>query len=140
MTTQTKSTTFWRKTYAVEAIRLTLENHQEVANNIGGVAGKDADEKPVVLFRGVTGKTEAAMGDWIIQISDNLYHRMPHENFVRKYWTNEERMASDEKYAKIHALLAGAMTTQVSVVLNGDSEGEMDLVLDATTKKILGEL
>jgi hypothetical protein len=134
-----KSTTFWRKSYAVEAIRLTNDNYQQVTDAIGGTVGETEDGHPVVFFDSVVGKVESSIGDWIIQISENRYYRMDPETFARKYNTHSERMAEDEKYAKVHNLVLQAMLKQDSATYHGDGNG-MDLVAVEITKQILNEL
>lgn len=139
MSNEVRSTTFWRKSYPVEAIRLTDDNLQQVADSIGGTIGETADGRPVMLFDSVVGKVEAAIGDWIIQITESRFYRMDAETFAKKYGTHSERVAEDEKYARVHNLVCEAMVKQDSATYHGDSNG-MDLVAVEITKKILGEL
>jgi len=133
-----KSVTVWRKTYSVEAIRLTNDNYQKVADEIGGI-GETEDGHPVVLFNSVVGKVEAFIGDWVIQISENRYYRMDPETFARKYHTHSERASEDEKYARVHNLVLEAMRKQDVATYHGDSNG-MDIVAVEITNKIIGEL
>lgn len=134
-----KSITVWRKSYPVEAIRLTNDNYQQIADAINGTFGETEEGYPVVLFNSVIGKVEASIGDWILQISENRYHRMDPETYARKFSTHSERMSEDEKYAKVHNLVCEAMRKQDSATYHGDSNG-MDLVAIEVTKRILSEL
>ncbi|QEQ93937.1 hypothetical protein SEA_KARDASHIAN_72 [Streptomyces phage Kardashian] len=138
-TSDIKSTTFWRKSYAVEAIRLTNDNIQKVADEIDGSLGETADGDPIVIFNSVVGRVQAAIGDWLIQISEGRFYRMEDEAFARKYSTHSERAAEDEKYAKVHNLVLEAMRKQDTATYHGDSNG-MDLVAVEITKKLLNEL
>lgn len=134
-----KSTKFWRKSYSVEAVRLTLDNYRQVADFLGGNYYEDTKKGPYIRFGG-NGAPETFIGEWVVRITDDFYTSFSHEDFMGKFQTHSEHMAEDEKYAKVFQLVQKAMLAQDSATYHGDGAGGMDLVTIETTKKILDEL
>ena len=137
-----KATTYWRKTYSVEAIRITENNILEVAEACAG----DYDDRPnafamdrstpvphIVLTRSM-----AFIGDWVVKVGD-LWKVYTHEEFMRSFHTHDEEMANNSRYAKIFTLIGSAMAKQDRATFDQDQTG-MDLILIETTKKVIGEL
>jgi len=131
-----KSTPFWRKSYRVDAIRLTEDNYKQVAIELGGehFEGGSCHEPYIVL-----GGLDFPVGFWVVKLPNGNYQFEEHEDFLREYHAHAERNAEDEQYAKIYAHVVSAMNRQASATWNGDSNGDMDLVAIETTKSILGE-
>jgi hypothetical protein len=131
-----KTTTFWRKTYPVEAVRLTLDNYRQIADFLGGDYFEDSPHQgPYILVGGV----EAVIGDWVYKMPNDSYRLDDYEDFLKDFHTHDEQMAKDEKYAKVFQHVVSAMSTQASATYHQDTDG-MDLVAIETVKKILGEL
>lgn len=129
---------FWRKTYSVEAVRLTLENYKLIADFLGGEYFENsAHQGPYIQFN----REEAVLGDWVVRITETMYLTFSHEDFVKKFQTHAERQNNDEKYAKIYALVKGAMIKQDTATYHGEScSAEMDLVAIETVRKLMEEL
>lgn len=137
-----KPSVFWRKSYRVEAVRLSPENIQNVAEEIGAEYYVSANRYnrlkggPVPTLE--LNLDMARIGDWVVKNGDN-YTFLDHEEFLREFTTHSERLASDEKYAKVFQIVVSALQTQAQATFHGDTDG-MDLVAIETTKKILHEL
>ena len=137
--------TFWRTSYPVKAVQLTEGNIRQIAEEIGAEYWEEPDtfglDKTTPVPNIVYGKSRAFIGDYAAMHPDGggatFYAR---ETFLGKFHTHSERMAKDERYAKIYAHIVSAMNKQASATWNGDSNGDMDIVAIETTKSILGEL
>lgn len=132
-----KSVTYWRKTFSVEAVRLTTDNMQQLADFLGASHitkhKKNADE-----FYIDYGGDEGYAGEWLVRNEDNYYF-LGDEEFLKAYRTHSEQESEEARYAKVFQLVISAMNKQSSATYNGDQNG-MDLVAIETTKKILKEL
>lgn len=128
-----KATTHWRKTYTVEAVRLTLDNMQRISDWLGADYSEipDEDSKANIQRMGDIGYD----GDWILKRGDQ-YEFIGHEDFMQEYWTHPEQLASDEKYARVFQLVCEAMVKQDKATYHGDTRG-MDLVAKEITEKLL---
>lgn len=133
------TTTFWRKTYSVDAVRLTLENYKQIADYLGWDYHEKGPDGPYI------GDThpkapEAAIGDWVVKgEAGEEFLTYGHDDFLEQFHTHSERISEDEKYAKVFELVTKAMRMQDSATYHGDTNG-MDLVAIETTKKILNEI
>jgi hypothetical protein len=135
------ATKFWRKSYQVEALRLTLDNYKKVADYIGWEYYEDsAHQGPYIQHPGPNGD-EAVIGDWLVRKESDLsfYYVFNHEDFLQRFGTHSERLATDEKYAKVFQIVVTALQIQAQATYHGDTDG-MDLVAIETTKKLLEEL
>lgn len=135
-----KATKFWRKTYGVEAIRVTPENLKELADllNADSIETGPNQSKCINL-----GGMPVVIGDWVVHVTENFFSVFSHEDFVNKFWTHSEREAGGEsdKYARIFALVRNAMVQQDAITYHGDgSNAEMDRIAVETVQKIMGEL
>lgn len=132
------TTTFWRKTYSVDAVRLTLDNYKQVADYLGWEYHETADREPYI--EDGPSAPEAGIGDWLVKGgAGEEFVIYDHDDFLEAFRTHSEQISEDEKYAKVYELVAKAMRKQDAATYNGDSSG-MDLVAIETTKKILNEL
>jgi hypothetical protein len=131
-----KSVPYWRKAYRVEAIRLTLENMQQIADFLGGDYSDipDGMSKANIQYLGGIGWD----GDWILKVGEN-YEFIGHEDFMTGYHTHSEQLSTDEKYAKVFQIVVTALQIQANATFHGDTDG-MDLVAIETTKRLLDEI
>lgn len=146
METEIKTTTYWRNSEPVEAVRLTEENIQNIAYTLGALFdpvgngyGEDDDPVPNML----SGKDRAFVGDWVITNSshDAGHVFVSHATFMSKHKTHSERIADDEEYARVYLIVAGAMNKQESATFHDrGASDEMELVTIYATKAILREL
>jgi hypothetical protein len=137
-----RSTKFWRKSCQVEALRLTPENIQSVAEEIGAEYYVSANQynrlkgKPLPTLE--LNLENAYVGDWVVKDGDR-YTFSEHEDFLRDFHTHSERLSTDEKYARVFQIVVTALQIQARATYHGDTDG-MDLVAIETTKKLLEEL
>lgn len=137
-----KPTAYWRKSYRVEAVRITFENIQSVGEEIG--ADYYVSANPYNRLKGKPVPTleldlaTARIGDWVVKNGDH-YTFMDDEEFLREFMTHSEQMANDEQYAKVFQIVVAALQIQANATYHGDTDG-MDLVAIETTKKLLDEL
>lgn len=129
-----KATTYWRKTYSVEAVRLTDENLQTIADYLGAELCVKSGKEPFINYGG----DEGYVGEWIVARGEN-FRFYSHEDFLQAFWTHSEELSSNEQYARVFQLVASAMRRQDTATYQGDTSG-MDLVVIEVTKKILREL
>ena len=135
-----ETVTYWSTSYPIEAIRLTPENMQGLADYFGGeYKEQDPDceltpKEPVIGINGWNGWP----GDWLFRRQGGEILRIiPHQNFVQEYHTHSERMANDETYAKVFQHVMSAMKSQGDATFYGDTNG-MDIVAVNTTNSIMG--
>lgn len=108
--------TFERKTFRVQAIRVTAENMQELAEWTGGelgVTNASYDEGrpfvnvPVGHVNGRERLARAYVGNWITRLSEgNNFRVYKDKSFVEAF---RAIMADTEKYAKVLELVKAAM-------------------------------
>lgn len=133
------TTTFWRRTYSVQAVRLTLDNYKQIADYLGWEYHEKGPDGPYI------GDThplapEAGIGDWVVKgDAGEEILTYAHDDFLEQFRTHSEQISEDEKYAKVFELVTKAMRKQDAATYHGDSTG-MDLVAIETTKKLLEEL
>lgn len=129
-----KALVYWRKTYSVEAIRLTPDNIQVISDYLGAEFCVKSAKEPYIDYGG----DEGHIGEWLVESDGNrLFYS--HEDFLQAFKTHAEEMSTNERYAKIFQLVASAMSKQDSATFNQDTDG-IDLVAIETTKRIMGEL
>jgi hypothetical protein len=137
-------TDYWRKTYPVQAVRVTEENIKELARECSG----DYNETPDMFgcnrttpVPNITMTTSMAfVGDWVVKDEQGKFAFYSDKEFAKKYWTHSEEVSSNEKYGRIYQLVAQAMRKQDVATYNGESSYGMDLVAIRITKQIFGEL
>jgi hypothetical protein len=129
-----KASTYWRKSYSVEAIRLTPDNMMAIADFLGAEYCTKAKSEPFIN----NGGDEGHVGEWLVREGEGYLFYF-HEDFSREFWTHSEKLASDEKYARVFQLVSAAMSAQASATYHQDTDG-MDLVAIKTAKKIIEEL
>lgn len=134
-----RSTVYWRKTYKVEAVRLTEENAMQIADFMGAdywPASTNFGPEKHAYIQYMAEK--AFIGDWIVMIGTR-WEFYVHEDFLQKFRTHSEQETQDEKYARVFQLVTSAMHKQDAATYHGDSTG-MGLVAIEITKRILEEL
>jgi hypothetical protein len=129
------ATTYWSKAHRVQAIRLTDDNLQKIADYIGAELCVKTSITGAYINHG---GDEGHVGEWIVKWGGSFsFHS--HEEFMRLHHTHDEQLSNDERYAKIFALVASAMAKQDAATYHQDQTG-MDLLTIETVKKIIGEL
>lgn len=139
-----KPSVFWRKTYRVEAVRITTENIRDIAEHLGLEYGEEPntfgpDKKTPVPHITSVRKGYGFVGDWVVVYPNEDFRFYPDKVFAEDFRTHSEQLSTDEKYAKVFELVTQAMRKQDAATYHGDSNG-MDLVAIETTKKLLNEL
>jgi hypothetical protein len=128
-------TTYWSKPVPVDAIRLTEDNLQAVADYLGGVVFRVGNGGPYIQYRGDAG----CPGEWIV-CDKGVWKFYTDTDFQERFRTHSQRLAEDEKYANIFQIVTYALQRQAKATFNQNSEGEMDLVAIETVQRIMGEL
>lgn len=138
------TTNYWRKTYHVEAVRLTPDNIRKIVEEIDGAnlvdmssLVLDAPSGESCIEMNVDKREYAYIGDWISHV-ENSFAVHSHEDFMQKFWTEAEELTEDTNLAKVYQLVVSAMQKQGKATYHGDGLDGMDLVAMQTTKKILG--
>lgn len=137
-----KTTEYWRKTYRIEAVRLTLENMQQIADFLGGEFYTPSGKDPYIRLGKGSGLTGVGyLGEWFVKVGTekDAYDFLSDEEFQKGFHTHNEQVANDEKYAAVFDLVMRAMAIQAKATYHSDTDG-LDLVAIETTKKILEEL
>lgn len=139
-----KPSVFWSKSYRVQAVRITAENIRDIAEELGfdyseepNGFGPDYDE-PVPHIT-TERKGWGYIGDWVVVYQNEDFRFFPDKEFAERFHTHSERLASDEKYARVFQIVIAALRIQANASYHGDTDG-MDLVAIETTKKLLEEL
>lgn len=132
---KTQAAKYWRLSYQIEALRLTEDNLQDVAEFIGGEYTKEFGDEWYVRHVDVG---EGYAGEWLVQHGE-MFRFYTDEEFLNRFKTNDEHIHTDRRYAKIFQLVAGAMAKQDRATFSGDQTG-MDLLMIETVKRIVGEL
>lgn len=134
--------TYRRKSYHVEAIRLTRENMRDIAEQNPLRRFEYAEETDVLGKVGTTPHIRAPysgygfLGDWLV-IHEDIVEFYTNQAFTQKFVTISEELSADEKYAMVFQLVIAAMNKQGIAVFNGDGNGETDLVAAEAAKRIL---
>lgn len=129
-----KPSIFWRKSYRVQAVRITTENIENIANEL-----ELEYISKTIPYLTAERKGFGHIGDWVVVYNNDDFEFFKDEEFAEDFRTHSEQLSTDEKYAKVYELVIGAMRKQDAATYHGDSNG-MDLVAIETTKKILNEL
>jgi hypothetical protein len=126
---------FWRKSYRVQAVRLTQENMREIAEVIGG----DYVERPNPVIPHITKNGNAGfVGDWYLY-TKNIHLFFADDDFTSSFQTHAQTFSENEEYARIFQLVMSAMNATAKAVHDGGSTG-MDLLAMQTTRQILKQL
>jgi hypothetical protein len=134
-----KPTDYWRKSYRVQAVRITPDNIREIAEHLDVDV---RDDKVLDLPAPRLSSPKKGMGfigDWVVVYSNDDFRFFPDKVFADQFRTHSEQLTSDDKYAKVHQLVMHALHIQAQASFHGDTDG-MDLVAIETTKKILEEI
>jgi len=142
------TTTYQRKTFRVQAIRVTEENMKELADWCGGQFkietsgphGGLGDPYIQVAIGRVQGRPQHAsayVGDWVTRLSaGNNFRVYKSKSFLEAF---QEIANHEEKYAEVHQVIVNAMNQQDKATWGGvGTSAEMDLVADKATRAILG--
>lgn len=134
---------YWRRSYSVKAVRLTVENIVQIAEELGLDYSDDPngfghDTTTSVPHITSVRRGYGFIGDWIV-VKEKDFQFFTNDVFAEKFRTHSEQMADDEKYAKVFQLVFGAMEAQAQATFHQDTDG-MDLVAIKTAKKIIGEI
>jgi len=131
--------TYERRTFRVQAIRVTAENIQEVAEWCDGTI-KDAD-LPATNAAYIRvpaynrNPTRARIGDWITRLGDSTNFRVyQNKTFLQAF---REIFDEQKRYAEVHAILWNAMLKQDVATYNGESSKGMDIVADKAVRNII---
>lgn len=125
---------FWRKSYRVQAVRITTENIEDIANEL------DLDYvNKTIPYLTAERKGFGQIGDWVVVYSNDDFKFFPDKEFAEKFRTHSEQLFTDEKYAKVFQVVVAALQIQANATYHGDTDG-MDLVAIETTKRLLEEL
>lgn len=141
------TTTYQRKTFRVQAIKVTEENMGELAEWCGGRVhietsgphGGLGDPYIAVPISRIAGRVQTApakVGDWITRLTDANNFRVYRNKTFREVF--EEIANAEQKYAEVHAVIVNAMRKQDAATYNGESSRGMDQVADKATRDILG--
>lgn len=132
------TTTFERKTFRVQAVRVTQENMGELAEWCGG-AVVNADRHPddvtqyieVETTRMSGSKSHAWVGDWIARLSaDHCFRIYRDKSFLEVF---QEVSSESRKREKIMDLLAEFLVDQQSAM----SQADLDAAFDSTAGKLI---
>ncbi|AVD99497.1 hypothetical protein SEA_BING_75 [Streptomyces phage Bing] len=135
---------FWRRSYRVQAVRITKDNILEIAEHLGLDYSEEPNQfgedktTPVPHITSVR-KGYGFIGDWVVVYSNDDFKFFPDKEFAERFRTHSEQLAADEKYAKVFQIVVAALQIQAQASFHGDTDG-MDLVAIETTKKLLEEL
>ncbi|QPX71411.1 hypothetical protein SscP1EGY_13 [Streptomyces phage SscP1EGY] len=137
-----ETSVYWRKSYSVEAVKITEENILELEKQLPATeycnesVGLDTPPVPKLYSEQ---RGYGYIGDWVVFYAEEFYEFHAEEVFRKKFHSHSEQLSKDEKYAKVFELVTKAMRTQDAATYHGDTTG-MDLVAIETTKKILEAL
>jgi len=136
----TAPTIFWRKSYRVQAVKITEENIGEIAEHLGvDYIGEPTDRDDISTPHLLSArKGYGCIGDWLVVYQNDDFRFFPDKVFAEEFRAPEQ-LSADDKYAKVHQLIVNAMHIQAQASFHGDTDG-MDLVAIETTKKLLEEL
>lgn len=128
---------FWTTSKKIEAFRVTEENIKALADFLG----EKYIEKPGKETYFKHSFDDCHVGDWAVKYSDGRYAFFTDLEFKKFFLSHDQRLAEDEKYAKVFLLVKGAMNKQDSATYHdrGGSD-EMSLVAIETTKALLREI
>jgi hypothetical protein len=136
--------TFERRTFKVQAIRVTAENIMELTGWCGGelidghlpATNAMYIRVPVSNITGRRQTAEARVGDWITRLTDaNNFRVYKNKSFLQAF---QEIADESQKYAEVHQIIVNAMHKQDTATYNGESSRGMDAVADRATRAILG--
>jgi hypothetical protein len=144
--TEIETKTYWRNSESVEAVRLSEDNIEAVAKEIGAkydLLGNGYSEDPTFVPNIAIGGSTAFMGDWVTKSHNPPFviRFVSNARFMDSFQTHEQRMSADQQYAKVYLLVKSVMNKQDAATYHGDGNAaELDLLAIATTKAILSEI
>lgn len=132
-----ESEKYWTTSIAVEAFQLTEENFKQVADYLEGFNYIDLGPDSSFVYL----SDEVHIGEWAVEYEDGRYSFFTDLEFKKFFLSHDQRLADDEKYAKVFLLVKSAMNKQDSATYHdrGGSD-EMSLVAIETTKALLREI
>lgn len=138
--------TYERKTFRVEAVRITSTNMEEVAEWCGGRVVKVQDYGWGVYDQGrsyvqvPTGHqhdkiAHAHIGNWVTCLTKtNSFRVYKEKSFLMAF---RGILSETEKYAKVHELLVKVTRAQDAATFHGDSgSGEVALLIEQAAREI----
>lgn len=132
--------TYERMTFRVEAVRVTTNNMEEVAEWCGGrVVDIDTSgfgRKHVQVPTGKDGMSiaHANIGNWVTcLVKGNSFRVYKEKSFLEAF---RGIMSETERYAKIHELLMKIRTAQDSATYHGDGSADVVLLIDKVAHEI----
>jgi hypothetical protein len=137
------TTTWERRTFRVQAVRVTEENFFELAEWCGGTwtgaVGTNRYANRYITIQGRGNSTaRARIGDWITRLGDaNNYRVYQSKTFLEAF---REIVSAEQRYAEVHQVVMNAMHKQDAATYNGEASKGMDLVADKATRDILALL
>lgn len=136
--------TYQRRTFRVQAIRVTAENIMELTGWCGGVlidghlpaTNAWYIRVPVSNITGRQQTQEAHVGDWITRLTDaNNFRVYKNKSFLQAF---QEIRDDAQRYAEVHSIIVNAMRKQDAATYHGESSRGMDEVADKATRNVLG--
>lgn len=130
--------TYERKTFRVEAVRVTSTNMDEVAEWCGGrlVDSSNYGRKHVMVPTGKNSESlaPAFVGNWITCLDKGRSFRVYKErSFLEAF---RGILSETERFAKVHEMLLKLALAQDRATYHGDSSGEMILLVEKTAREI----
>jgi len=131
--------TYERRTFRVQAIRVTKENMRELAEWCGGDLARTLDENErdyiSVTVGHVNGRPRLARayaGNWVTRLTEgNNFRVYKDKSFVEAF---RAILDDTEKYAKVHQLVRAAMREQDAATYHGESSNTGNTAEVITTK------
>lgn len=138
------TTMYQRRTFQVQAIRVTAENMLALTAWCDGAlidghllpSSEAYIRVPISNIAGRQQTAEARIGDWITRLSDaNNFRVYRNKSFLQAF----QEIANDEqKYAEVHQIIVNAMRQQDAATYDGEPSRGMDRVADKATRAVLG--
>jgi hypothetical protein len=131
---------FERATFRVEAVRVTTDNMEEIAEWCGGrvveTPGYAPGRKHIQIPTGPTGLglARAHLGNWVTCLVKAKSFRVYKEkSFLEAF---HSIMSDTEKYAKVHEMLMKIRNAQDVATFNEEGHGDVLLLVDQTARQL----
>lgn len=134
------TTTWERKTFRVQAIRVTAENIHELAGWCGGEVKNALTENSayIIVPARARSTSRARIGDWITRLTDSNNFRV----YQAKSFLEAFREIADEarRREEIHEIVMNALRMQDKATWDGVGSQGMEVSADKVTRNILALL
>lgn len=127
-----------RRSFDADAVRVTANNMQDVASWSGGTVGHNGLFISYAVDRGKCKQIQATVGCWVV-LSEHGVNIFSDALFKRQFELRDKKDpdAEAERFAKVFQFVRAAMSKQDVATYHGDSQGEMAIVAETTTKAII---